>query len=249
MLSKLPLLEFLSLYHCHFSIPDSLSKIFDYCTTLKGLHINNAFFEMDIDLIIPQQLEILDLTSRGSIKLNLDNSMNLQSLSVNCNSYLTIRVKDQFAFLEKVKLVGNMTLRVLGKWENLFTNVKELFINAFACYTLFGTFEDCSNEVSDFIFGTYHLGFLMIPYLENLMIEIYSNINSIFCAFPSGNRTITVKRIFMQKNGDYTESKHNLNQRPIIVEYSPGKESTEIEYTPSQWPINAHIYDYLTLNK
>jgi len=134
--------------------------------------------------------------------------------------------------------------------ENLVTNVKELYINAVGCFDLFGTVEDDeivprSNEVPEFIFGTYYLGFLMFQYLEKLTIETYSNLDNIFCAFPPGNRIITVKRIFVQKMGDYTESKHNLNLWPIIVKYSPGKESTEMEYTPLQWPINDRMYLYL----
>ena len=80
------------------------------------------------------------------------------------------------------------------------------------------------------------------------MIETFSNLDNIICAFPSTNRRlITVKRIFVQ-NGKHMEFKHNLSQGPIIVEYLSDKESTEKKYTSSQWPVNARLILYTKFN-
>jgi len=246
MLSKFPLLKFLSLYNCHVWSSDSLSKIFDYCTTLKELYITkDDSSDVSIDLIIPRQLKIIDVTNKGSIELTLNRSLNLQSLSAKSN-YVDIIVTSQLAFLEKVNLVGDR-FKILGKPENLFTNVKELYIDAFGCYSVFGTLSDsttipCLNEVPKFTFGTYHLNFLMIQHIKKVMIETYSDRDTIFCALSSinGNKT-TVDHICVQ-NGKHMESKHDLSQGPKIVKYSPGKEPTEMEYnTLFQWPKNERL--------
>jgi len=255
MISKFPLLESLFIYNCSFWSSDFMSTIFENCVTLKELHIANNS-KISIDLIIPPQLEILELTSIGPIQLGLKRSVKLGSVSVDCESEVIIRVTSRLVSLKKVKLVGGyLELEIQGNLEDLFTNVKELYIDAFKCYTLFGTFEDSEtipylNGVPKHILGTYHLNFLIFPHIRKLIIVTYTNLDTIFCAFPSGNTIVTVKRIFVLKKGDYTESKHNLSQRPIIVEYSPGKESTETEYTPWNWPmIDAISNALLRLNK
>jgi len=248
MLSEFPLLEFLSLYHCHFSISDYLSTIFDYCATLKEFHMNSDSDRMDINLIIPQQLETLELTSNTEINLNLDNSQ-LQSLSINSKDKVTIRAIRRLVSLKKVKLDCSRNLRIQGNVENLFINVKELSITLLGCNTPFGTFEDCSKKVPEITSGIYYLSFLMIRDIEKLRVVTDKDRDTIFCAVPSGNGDITVEHICVQ-NGKHMKSKHNLNIWPIVVKYSPGKELTEMEYTPSQWPINIPVYDaLLRLNK
>jgi len=234
MLSKFPLLESLFLYHCRFWAPHSMSTIFDYCTTLKEIHINrDDSNRMDIDLTIPQQLEIFELTSKGEVCLKLKRSMNLQSLSVNCD-YLTIIVKNQLAFLEFLKLACSLSLTIQGNVKDLVTNVKELYINAAGCCTVFGALSDSTttpylNEVPKFILRrmrTYHWNFLMFQHIKRVMIETSNDRDNMLCAFPLTDGFITVKHIFVQ-NDKYTESKPNFSLWPIIVKYSPGKESTE----------------------
>jgi hypothetical protein len=254
MLPKFPLLEFLSLYNCYVWSYESLSTTFENCTTLKELHITKDGSDVSMDITIPRQLKILDLTNSGSIELTLGNSQ-LQSLSINSN-YVTIIVTRRLACLRELKFIGDR-FKVFGNLDDLFTNVRELHIDAVGCYSEFGTLSNSKtipglNEVPKFTFKTYHLNFLMFKHIRRVMIGINSERDTIFCAFPSinGNR-ITVDYICAQ-NGKHMESKHDLSQGPIIVKYSPGKESTEIvEYnTLFQWPRNERLYcTLLRLNK
>jgi len=145
MLSNFPLLESLFVYDCHFRSPDFLSTIFDYCAALKEFHMIVVSL-MSIYLTIPRQLEVFDLKSKSSVYLNVEDSMNLQSFSVVCGRLAAITVKDQLVSLKKVKFVCSENLEIHGNSENLFTNVKELSINASGCYSVFGTFVNDSNE-------------------------------------------------------------------------------------------------------
>jgi len=221
MLSKFPLLESLFLYDCCFWSHIPLSTIFDYCTTLKEFHMTNDS-HMFIDLTIPRQLEILGLKSKGKFKLDLTHSIELQSLSVKSESEVTIIVKDLLAYLEKVKFVGNLTLKILGNWKNLVTNVKKLCINAFGCYSVFGTLSDsttipCSNEVPKFTFGTYRLNFSMIPYLGKVRIENYSDRDRVFLALPKGNRVFVNLFCVQKGKRKHMESKHNPSRGPRVA--------------------------------
>jgi len=207
----------------------------------------NDSYGMDTDLIIPQQLEILKLISNGQIKLDLNHSMNLQSLSVNSKDCVSIRGTCPLVSLKKVKLVCSRYLITQDNFPNLVTNVKELYIDAFGCYGVFGTLSDstaipCLDDVPKFTFGTYHLNFLMFQNIRRVVIETHSDRDIIFCAFPSiKGRKITVIHVCLQ-NGKHLKSKHNLSQRPMIVECLSGKESTEKEYKSRKWPKNTRKY-------
>jgi hypothetical protein len=244
MLSKLPLLESLFLYHCRFWAPHSISTLFDYCPTLKEFHMTRDDCERSsIDLIIHQQLEIFKLTSKGEVKVELKNPMNLQSFSAKCDSLIII-ANAQFASLEKLKLDCSKYFKILGKWENLFTNVKKFSINAFGCYTAFGTLTNSTtiprlNEVPKYTFGTYHLNFLMFKHIKRVMIATYCDRDNMLFAFPLTDSDITVEHVCVQ-NGKHVKSKHDLSQGPIIVECLSGKESTEKKFTLSQWAKDAH---------
>jgi hypothetical protein len=228
MFSKLPLLESLFLFDCSFWSSLCISLILEHCAALKELHIiRDDYIRMLINLVIPRQLEIFDLKSRGDITLNLDHS-GLQSLSVEGSEDVTIIVNKQLTSLEFLKLVGTSDIKVQGNLENLVTNMKELCINAFACYTIFGTLEkNKSNEIPGYIFGTYYLNFLMIPYLGKLTIVTYTDRDNIFYAFSSINRRVIIVDHICEQSGEHVKSQHNLNQGSIIVKYSPGKESTK----------------------
>jgi hypothetical protein len=264
MLPKFPLLEFLSLYNCYVWSHEPLSTTFESCTTLKELHITkDNSRSMFIDLIIPRQLEILDLTNKGSIKLTLKNPGKLRSLLINSDADVTIIVTCLLVSLKTVKLACSKNFKVQGNLEDLVTNVKELCIDAFGCYSVFGTlsnrttilpslevpkftFGTLSNRITilpslefpKYTFGTYRLNFLMIPYLEKLTIVTYTDRDKIFYAFSSINRRVIIVDHIFKQSGEHVKSQHNLNQGSIIVKYSPGKKSTKKKYTLSQWIMN-----------
>jgi len=220
MLSKFPLLESLFLYNCCFESRHSILTIFNYCaTTLKEFHMTHDDPRMDINLVIPQQLEILELTSKSEILLSLKRSVKLRSLSAKCE-YLTILVKDQLAYLQKVNLACSLNLVIQGNLENFITNVKELSIDLYGCHNVFGTLTNHttipgSNEVPRVTFGTYKLNFFMFFNMEKLRIVAYCDRNRIFLALPEGNR-ILVEHTCV-KNGKHMEFIHNPSREPSVV--------------------------------
>jgi len=265
MFSKLPLLESLFLFDCYFWSSLCISQILESCAALKELYITRAdSIRMLIDLVIPRQLEIFDLKSKGGpIILNLNHSVGLKSLSVEGDADVTIIVTCLLVSLKTVKLACSKNFKVQGNLEDLVTNVKELCIDAFGCYSVFGTlsnrttilpslevpkftFGTLSNRITilpslefpKYTFGTYRLNFLMIPYLEKLTIVTYTDRDKIFYAFSSINRRVIIVDHIFKQSGEHVKSQHNLNQGSIIVKYSPGKKSTKKKYTLSQWIMN-----------
>jgi len=197
-----------------------------------------------INLIVPQQLELFDLASKGEVYVNLEDSINLQSFSLACGSKATITVQDELP-LKTVNLACSANLRILGNLGNFFTNVEKLSIDLFGCYSVFGTFEDSttiprSNEVPEFTTGTYRLNFLILQNIKRVLIE-GNALDNIICAFPLIDERILTVQILEQMERNYMEFKHNLSQGPIIVEYLSGKDSTEKKYTYSQWRENNRI--------
>jgi hypothetical protein len=77
--SKLPILEFISLYRCKM-ITDHLQKIFEHCTTLQGIQLIFCEFPSMISIKLHSQLKIFKISSIQKYKLNASDCTQLGSL-------------------------------------------------------------------------------------------------------------------------------------------------------------------------